>query len=127
MNRRDLARKHFQRCGLSYKDIGLHEINTLIKYLNKHFADYNSCMVMIKEPRVTGKIKDVILDSDKRIKFAQLRVKGTYFEDREAITFNEDGWIGFCGWADNSNLTPFVMAFVEWCDYLKKKVSVSND
>lgn len=120
MNRRDLARNHFLKCGLSYSDIGLKEIRLLIKYLNKHFKDYDGCMTEIVEPRLTGNYKDIILNSNKKIKFAQLRVKGTYFEDREAITFNEDGWIGFCGWADISNLTPFAMAFREWCDYLKE-------
>lgn len=126
MSRRDLARKHFLDCGLSYNDIGLNEIRVLIKYLNKHFQDYDGCMTEIVEPRITGKYKDIILDTNKKIKFAQLRVKGTYFEDREAITFNEDGWIGFCGWADISNLTPFVMAFVEWCDYLKGEKNVKR-
>ena len=114
MNRRDLARNYFKKCGLTYQDIGIEELNKLIKMLNKHISDFDSCMIMIKEP------ENIVLDKNKKIKFAELRVKGAYFDDREAITFNQDGFIGFCGWADGHNLTPFVMAFVEWCEYLKE-------
>lgn len=127
MNHRELAREHFKKCGLSYSDIGLDEINILIQYLNKHIGDFRGCMIMIKEPILTGKNKNIILDSNNKLKFAELRVKGTYFDDREAITFNEDGWIGLCGWADMKNLTPFAMGFIEWCDYLKDKVGAKND
>ena len=113
---RDLARECFNLYGLTYQDIGKRELNILIKLLNKHISNFNSCMLMIKEPN------NIVLDKNNKIKFAELRVKGDYFDDREAITFNEDGWIGFAGWADMENIRPFIMAFVEWCSYLYSKV-----
>lgn len=33
---------------------------------------------------------------------------------REAISFNADGFIGFCGWADTQNSQPFLNAFRRW-------------
>ena len=33
---------------------------------------------------------------------------------REAISFNSDGFIGFCGWADTQNSHPFLNAFRRW-------------
>lgn len=36
---------------------------------------------------------------------------------------SNDGFIGICGWADGYNLTPFAMAFKDWCDYMKGKVT----
>ena len=33
---------------------------------------------------------------------------------REAISFNSDGFIGFCGWADTQNSQPFLNAFRRW-------------
>ena len=33
---------------------------------------------------------------------------------REAISFNSDGFIGFCGWADMQNSQPFLNAFRRW-------------
>ncbi len=116
MNKRDLARECFNLYGLTYQDIGIEELNILIKLLNKHISDFSNCMIMIKEPN------NIVLDKNKKIKFVELKVKGTYFDDREAITFNEDGWIGFAGWADMTNIIPFIMAFVEWCSYLYSKV-----
>lgn len=127
MNRRELAREYFKKCNLTYADIDLDAICQLIQYLNNHIREYGSCMVIIKDPILSGKDKNVIFDTNNKLKFAELRVKGTYFDDREAITFNDDGWIGFCGWADTKNLAPFVVAFKEWCDWLKNKVGEKND
>jgi hypothetical protein len=39
-----------------------------------------------------------------------------YFTQREAISFNSDGFIGFAGWADSGNKSPLMSAFVEWVD-----------
>ncbi len=121
MNHRELARNYFKKSNLSYEDIGMNEIYKLIQILNKRIAEAGSCMLMINEPKLRGRNTNIKLDKNGKIKFAEIRVKGTYFDDREAITFNEDGWIGFCGWADGYNLTPFVMGFKEWCDYLKER------
>ena len=44
-----------------------------------------------------------------------------HFEDREAITFNPQDskgvcFVGFAGWADDTNVTPFVSAFSKFVD-----------
>ena len=121
MNKRDLARDYFNKCNITYEDIGMNEIYKLIQFLNKKIADAGSCMLMINEPKLKGRNTNIKLNKNGKIKFAELRVKGTYFDDREAITFNEDGFIGFCGWADGYNLTPFVTGFKDWCDYISKR------
>lgn len=121
MNRRELARKYFKNNNLSYEDIGMNEIYKLIQILNRRIAEAGSCILMINEPKLRGRNTNIKLNKVGKIKYAEIRVKGTYFNDREAITFNEDGFIGFCGWADGHNLTPFVMGFREWCDYLLSK------
>lgn len=51
---------------------------------------------------------------DEGLLSAFLRVDGPYFTDREAISFNDDGFIGFCGWADSHNSAPIRKAFSEW-------------
>lgn len=40
---------------------------------------------------------------------------------KEVISFNRDGFIGFCGAADSENTAPVVAAFVEWCDWLAER------
>lgn len=48
------------------------------------------------------------------IESAFLFCDGSYFTGREAISFNSDGFIGFCGWADDKNSMPFLVAFYRW-------------
>lgn len=122
MNRRELAREYFKKCNLTYDDIDMNAIYRLIKILNFKIFEANSCMLMINEPKLRGRYTNVKLNKNGKLIFAEIRVKGTYFDDREAITFNEDGFIGICGWADGYNLTPFVLGFKDWCDWLKNKV-----
>lgn len=43
-----------------------------------------------------------------------LRCKSFYFDDREAVSFNKDGFIGFAGWADEHNVQPILRGFMEW-------------
>ena len=49
---------------------------------------------------------------------AYLYMKGAYFSERECISFNLDGFIGFAGWASNGNVQPILRAFIRWCDIL---------
>ena len=121
MNKRELARNYFKKCNLTYDDITMNDLYKLIQILNIKITEAGSCMLMMNEPKLRGKCPNVKLNKSGKLVFAELRVKGTYFDDREAITFNKDGWIGFCGWADGYNLTPFVIGFKEWCDFLKER------
>lgn len=45
---------------------------------------------------------------------AELRCESYYFDDREAVTFNPDGFIGFAGWADDQNVQPILRGFMAW-------------
>ena len=47
---------------------------------------------------------------------AYIRVDGAYFDDREAISIDPNGWVGFAGWADSRNERPFLVAFARWLD-----------
>lgn len=37
-----------------------------------------------------------------------------YFDDRQGVTFERDGFVGIAGWADDSNVQPFLRALVAW-------------
>lgn len=52
-------------------------------------------------------------------RYAEVRCKADYFDDREAVTFNTDGFIGFAGWADNTNVQPILEGFKEWVREMK--------
>lgn len=120
MNQRESAREYFKKCNLSYSDINMNDLYILIKILNKKMFETDNYLIMIKEPHLKGNSRNIIFKNNKLI-FAALRVKGDYFDDREAITFNQDEFIDFCGWADDNNTKPITDGFIEWCDYLKLK------
>lgn len=48
---------------------------------------------------------------------AELRCVSFYFEDREAVTFNADGFVGFAGWADEANVQPILRGFLKWVEH----------
>lgn len=119
---RNQAREYFKKCDLTYEDINMNDIYYLIQILNKEMFNDN-ILIMMNEPIFKGKGKNIKLDKNNKIVFAGLTAKGNYFLHREAITFNEDGFIGFCGWADDKRTEIFASGFVKWCDYLKNKKS----
>lgn len=120
MNYREQAREYFVNNNLSYSDIEMNDLYKLISFLNKLMFD-DEILIMMNEPKLRGPNKNIKLNKKNRVIFAELRCKGTYFCDREAITFNEDGFIGFCGWADDKRASIITTAFIYWCDYLKNK------
>lgn len=83
------------------------------KEIDKLLADESYSMV----PKL--RIKDKIQKNKDGI---FLKVSGSYFSDREAISFyTRDNFIGFCGWADGCNRTPFVIGFLNWVDELQEE------
>jgi len=50
--------------------------------------------------------------------YADLKCEADYFESRQAITFEADGFVGFAGWADDHNVQPFLSGFSRWVEEL---------
>lgn len=51
-----------------------------------------------------------------------IRCTAWYFKGhhaRQAVTFEPGGWIGFAGWADDTNIQPVIRAFMTWVDEMK--------
>lgn len=51
-----------------------------------------------------------------------IRCTAWYFKGRQArqaVTFEPSGFIGFAGWADDTNIQPILRAFMAWVDELK--------
>jgi hypothetical protein len=70
--------------------------------------------------------KDYKYNKDGSIKEGCIWIAGSYFDCREGVCFNENGFIGFCGWADGSNKIPIITAFIKWCDWLNNLREVKN-
>lgn len=119
MEEREIARENWRNSALTYKDIDKYDIiklRELIRYELQTYlptTDHSRSMDM-RLSKVRK--KDYKYNKDGTLKFVCIYVSGSYFEYREGVCFNEDGFIGFCGWADGSNKIPILTAFNKWLD-----------
>jgi len=112
----DDARSYFTEKGMTYKDVTEGDIGVLFILLNKHVKQANKSGVMSTNTmRMSQKIKSKY-NTNGVVKECYFFLNSHYFTQREAISFNSDGFIGFAGWADGSNKAPLMSAFVEWVD-----------
>lgn len=94
------------------------EIAKLKDQLNKHIRKANAdCETSMGSMYLSRRI-DLKRKTNGTLISCFLYVNSHYFERRECISFNADGWIGFAGWADQGNTNPILRAFIEWCDAL---------
>lgn len=120
---RDQARNHFRKRGLTYRDVKRAHIHLLLSLLDIEFeASRNNPE---SRDNVSPRINDKIIyvpsyenGSEIGMQDAYLYMKGAYFSERECISFNLDGFIGFAGWASDGNVQPILRAFIRWCDLL---------
>lgn len=121
---RDEARAYFDECGLHYADVTLKDLEYLrilldeqiILEIKRRAQSHCKPQYWIR----TNGIKHTFTQEGRLI-CAFITGMGEYFMDREVISFNRDGFIGFCGDSDNKNKEPILAAFIEWCDWMKKK------
>lgn len=115
---RNEMRQKFESLGLRYSDINSQNIGDLKQLLGvefeKHNIDLAPNFIKIKKSRK----KDFDFTENGTISYCAIRLNGSWFDDREAITFNRDGFIGFAGWADNKNIQPILKAFDKWLETL---------
>lgn len=108
------AREAFANAGLTYADITNKDIGILIRFLNEEFEKMPNNSIKL---RVAKKKKTKInFDADFNIESCFIFCDGSYFDGREAISFNSDGFIGFAGWSDSKNIIPFIDAFCRWIE-----------
>lgn len=104
--------------GLTYADVTEGDILALVMLLNKHIKKANAdCETSMGSMYLSRRI-DLKRKTNGALISCFLYVNSHYFERRECISFNADGWIGFAGWADQGNTNPILRAFIEWCDAL---------
>lgn len=121
----DEARQYFADKKLTYDVLSIFTIDLLCSMIQTEImkmrkTDVGCCLLRMKAPVYSKKrLKDQC--SNGKFIWFELRVEGTHFEDREAITFNRDGFIGFSGWAGSRNTKPFIDAFIKWCDFVAKE------
>lgn len=118
---RDEARARFSELGIEYGRIYEGDIEVLYMLTNKavkRFANEPPVKDSITTMHMSKRVK-VDKRTNGTIRGAYLFVNSYYFTQREAISFNPNGFIGFAGWASDNNVQPFLEAFMKWCDYME--------
>lgn len=112
---RDDARAAFAR-NLTYAQVQANDVRALEGYLCIEYARHSreGSDIELHAPRVKRHEPKVVVASTGGIREAYLRVSGRYFDGREAVSFNADGFIGIAGWADDGNVQPFVRGLMRW-------------
>lgn len=111
---REEARTHWSKSGLTYEVLGYANLRSLRSGINKSMI---SSAVIGNTMR--AKQRFTLRDDGPKRKWADLRCRAYYFEDRQAITFEPDGFVGFAGWSDDENVKPILTAFCAWVDQMK--------
>ncbi len=122
----DEAREYFKSKGLSYEKIHDYDLLILRYLLVKEIEKSNKTgETSVNTMRMSSK-QSMTLNPDDTIQTAFLFMSSHYFENRECISFNRDGFIGIAGWADQGNLNPIKRAFLKWCDFLTDGKEITN-
>ena len=118
------ARDYFKKCGLTYNDITLDDLHYLKLLIDEQFIkERKKRMRTHHKPQYWIRVNDAKYykgqyTPEGKLICAYMTGKGAYFTDREVISFNVGGFIGFCGEADSQNTQPVLAAFIEWCNWL---------
>lgn len=118
----DEARDLFADSGLTYADLDCHALDALVAFLDIELArcrlepatPCQSSMRMRHRRMVRKGVGG-------GVEAAELFVRAHYFDEREAVTFERNGFVGIAGWADSRNVRPFLVAFGEWVEWLSKR------
>ena len=115
------VRKHFIDCGITYSDITEGDILALVLRLNQEIKKSNQTgETSVNTMRLSKRIS-IKTNPNGSILSCFLYMSSHYFEDRECVSFNRDGYIGIAGWADDGNSNPIRRALLAWCDDLKNQ------
>lgn len=105
---RDLVRKAFADAGLTNDFITQQNLSDLITHINQEMINSG----LINDTYRMRRVRNLRMVFGKKV--AELRCQSRYFENREAVTFNQNGFIGIGGWADDQHLTPIINGFLKW-------------
>ena len=108
---RDGARERWAQSGLTIADLNAESLRTLRAMIDRAMR---ASGLMQGSYRAHQRF---LLHLEAPQPWADLRCRSLYFNDRQAITFEPDGFVGFAGWADQWNVQPILTAFCRWVDH----------
>ncbi len=117
---RDDARAHWAASGLGYDVLTEESLERLRAKIDASLlaSGLMDSTFRAREPAT--------LNDQPGNRWADIRCSAYYFEDRQAVTFESDGFVGFAGWADDTNVQPILSAFVAWVDELTEQKDTAD-
>lgn len=104
---RDDARRKWASSGLTYDAVS----DASLKRLRDMIDDHVRSSGLIRRSFRAGR-----LSINRHGCRANIDCCAFYFKNRQAVTFEHSGFIGFAGWADDTNVKPILAAFCAWVD-----------
>lgn len=102
------ARLHFKNSILTYADVDKQSLQRLRNLINREMI-ISGCMDRSLRCRQIGQFGNSLGRM-----WAGIRCRSHYFDDREVVSFNPDGFIGFAGLASSENAMPILQGFKKW-------------
>ena len=133
VNPRSVARKVWDESGYDYSVLTENNLLELIRRINANLDNHRVKEVpefkmwLHYNTKRHGSIYYDSYSENGKLIWVEITVDGSYFKNREAITFNSDGFVGFAGWACDTNAEPFVNAFIDWVYWMKKEGIVNTE
>ncbi|WP_395454663.1 hypothetical protein ACHMW5_13400 [Azospirillum melinis] len=115
------GRKIWERSGLDYAVLTPENLRRLVSLIDREMKASRLMHATFRMRRKLGMHR-----VDGKLSHASLRCKSSYFDDREAVTFNDDGFIGFAGWADDANVVPVLTGFSKWVAELTQAAAIAR-
>jgi hypothetical protein len=110
---RDEARAHWAKSGLTYAALTAENLRRLRSLIDQRMRTSGAMGGTLRACQ-----RFSIHNDHPNGKWAALKCKAFYFGDRQAVTFEPGGFIGFAGWADETNVQPILTAFCSWVDLM---------
>jgi hypothetical protein len=98
---RDETRALFAGAGLTYAALTQDSVQRLRAHINRRMQSSD-----LMKGTFRCKQRGSVRKKDGNTHYVQIRCRSYYFEDREAVTFNPDGFIGFGGCSSAGRRRP---------------------
>lgn len=118
---RDEAREAFRKSGLNFTILTKSNIARLRKLVDTEMRKSQLINDTFRAPRAAT----LRTDKEGRVT-AEIKCNSRYFKNRQAISFDADGFIGFAGWADDENVKPVIAGFLKWTQEMTPKPANSG-
>jgi hypothetical protein len=115
---RDETRALFATAGLTYDVLTRDSVQRLRNHINSRMQSSD-----LIDGTFRCRQRGIVRAENGKTRYAEIRCKSFYFEDRQAVTFNQDGFIGFAGWAGDKNIQPVLAGFADW---VRETVAAGN-